>query len=235
MISRSNPAASRPASKPLRNEVAFLSMHLPLRSFISIIEQAGDPFKVYNLRMPKYFSGQGDDGYTSLLGADKVPKYDLRPETYGALDEASAALGLGRAWAQSERTNDVLIAVQRDLYRLMAEVAALPEDAEKLDRFSEERLAWLENEINTLGDQIEMPNGFVVPGDSRSGAAIDLARTIVRRAERLVARMQHEELLDNPVILPYINRVSSLCFVLALWENAQSGVDQATLAKSDNQ
>jgi cob(I)alamin adenosyltransferase len=79
-----------------------------------------------------------------------------------------------------------------------------------------------------------MPSGFVVPGDSRSGAAVDLARTTVRRAERLVARMVHEGLLDNPVILPYINRVSSLCFILALWENLQSGVESPTLAKSDD-
>ncbi len=182
--------------------------------------------------MPTYFSGQGDDGFTSLLGSGKVPKYDLRPDTYGELDEASAALGLGRAFAQSERTVEVLIAVQRDLYRIMAEVAALPEDAARLDRIGEDRLAWLEDVIITLGEQIEMPTGFVLPGDSRSGAAIDLARTVVRRAERLVARMQHEELLQNPVILPYVNRVSSLCFVLALWENKQSGVDRPTLAKS---
>lgn len=182
--------------------------------------------------MSNYFSGQGDDGYTSLLGSGKVAKYDLRPDTYGALDEASAALGLARASAQSERTVEVLIAVQRDLYRIMAEVAALPEDAARLERFSGDRLAWLEELINTLGDQIEMPKGFIVPGDTRSSAAIDLARTVVRRAERLVARMQHEGLLENPVILAYINRVSSLCFVLTLWENKHAGVDRPTLAKS---
>lgn len=188
-------------------------------------------FNGYNLRMPKYYSGQGDDGYTSLLGADKVPKYDLRPDTYGALDEASAALGLSRAFAQSPRTNEVIVAAQRDLYRIMAEVAALPEDAEKLTRFSEERLKWIESEIDLIGAQIEMPGGFVIPGDSRSGAAMDLARTVVRRAERLVARMVHEGALKNAFILPYVNRLSSLCFVLALWENGQSGVEKPTLAK----
>lgn len=191
-------------------------------------------FKGYNLRMPKYYSGQGDDGFTSLLGADKVPKYDLRPDTYGALDEASAALGLSRAFAQSARTNEIIITVQRDLYRIMAEVAALPEDAEKLNRLSEERLKWIENEIDMIGAQIEMPEGFVIPGDSRSGAAIDLARTVVRRAERLVARMVHEDYLHNAFILPYVNRLSSLCFVLALWENEQSGVDRPTMAKVED-
>lgn len=183
--------------------------------------------------MPKYYSGQGDDGYTSLLGSGKVPKYDLRPETYGVLDEASAALGLGRASAQSQKTNEVLIAVQRDLYRIMAEVAALPEDAARLDRFSAERLEWMEAEIAAFGDQIEMPGGFVIPGDSPGGATIDLARTVVRRAERLVARMLHQDLLQNPVILAYINRLSSLCFILALWENEHADVDRPTLAKSD--
>ncbi|MGD8864614.1 MAG: cob(I)yrinic acid a,c-diamide adenosyltransferase [Anaerolineales bacterium] len=184
--------------------------------------------------MPTYYSGQGDDGYTSLLGSGKVPKYDLRPDTYGALDEASAALGLSRSFAQSQITVELIVTVQRDLYRIMAEVAALPEDAARLERFGKERLEWIEGEIQVIGDQIEMPSGFVVPGDSRSGAAVDLARTTVRRAERLVARMVHEGLLDNPVILPYINRVSSLCFILALWENLQSGVESPTLAKSDD-
>jgi cob(I)alamin adenosyltransferase len=188
---------------------------------------------VYNLRMSNYFSGQGDDGYTSLLGSDKVPKYDLRPETYGALDEASAALGLGRALAQSPRTVEIVTSVQRDLYRIMAEVAALPQDADKIKHFDEDRLVWIESEVNTIGDQVEMPAGFVIFGDSRSGAAIDLARTVVRRAERLVARMVHEGLIQNPIILPYINRVSSLCFILALWENKHSGVDHPTLAKVD--
>ena len=188
-------------------------------------------FNGYNLRMPKYYSGQGDDGFTSLLGADKVPKYDLRPDTYGALDEASAALGLSRAFAQSARTVELVVTVQRDLYRIMAEVAALPEDAEKLKRFSEDRLQWIESEIELIGAQIEMPGGFVIPGDSVSGAAMDLARTVVRRAERLVARMVHEDLLQNTFILPYVNRLSSFCFVLALWENQQSGVDKPTLAK----
>lgn len=198
-----------------------------------IIGQARVRIKVYNLRMSNYFSGQGDDGYTSLLGPDKVPKYDLRPETYGAIDEASAALGLGRALAQSQRTVEIVISVQRDLYRIMAEVAALPQDADKIKPFGEDRLLWIESEINTIGDQVEMPAGFVISGDSRSGAAIDLARTVVRRAERLVARMAHEGIIQNPIILPYINRVSSLCFILALWENKHSGVDHPTLAKVD--
>lgn len=184
--------------------------------------------------MPKYYTGRGDDGYTSLLGQQKVPKHDIRPETYGVLDEASSAFGLSRAFAKSPKTVEVIISVQRDLYLIMAEIAADPEYAEKLERLGQDRLEWIEGQINLIGDQIEMPAGFVLPGDSRSGAAIDLARTIIRRAERLVARMVHEGLLENAFILPYVNRVSSLCFILALWENKQSGVESATLAKSDS-
>lgn len=183
--------------------------------------------------MPTYYSGHGDDGYTNLLGKKKVPKYDIRPDTYGVLDEASSALGLGRAFAVSQKTIEVIISVQRDLYHIMAEVAAEPENAEKLKRLEGDRLEWIEEQIEIFGDQIELPAGFVVPGDSRSGAMIDKARTVIRRAERLVARIVHEGLLENPIILPYVNRVSSLCFVLALWENKQSGVESATLAKSD--
>ena len=184
--------------------------------------------------MPRYYSGRGDDGHTSLLGKQKVPKYDIRPDTYGVLDEASSAFGLSRAFAKSTKTIEIIISVQRDLYLIMAEIAADPEHAEKLERLGQDRLEWIEGQITLIGDQIEMPAGFVVPGDSRSGAAIDMARTIVRRAERSIARMVHEGLLGNAVILPYVNRVSSLCFILALWENKQSGVESATLAKRDS-
>lgn len=183
--------------------------------------------------MSNYYSGEGDDGYTRLLGSSEVPKYDLRPQAYGALDEASAALGLARSLAQSKKTKEVIVEVQRDLYRMMAEIAALPEDAKRLEPFREDRLRWLETEVDEFGDQLEMPAGFILPGDSQSGAALDLARTIVRRAERLVARLMHEGKLTNNVILSYTNRLSSLCFVLALREYKKSGVEHPTPARKD--
>ena len=184
--------------------------------------------------MPTYFSRSGDNGYTGLLGDERVPKYDLRPTAYGTLDEASAALGLARALVNSETTTGLLKEVQRHLYQIMAEVAAVPEEAHHFRSVDADQVAWLETQIESVGAQVEMPVDFILPGDSVSGAALDLARTIVRRGERLIAQLHHEGDLENTQILPYLNRLSSLCFVLALSENDQAGIDSPSLAKKSD-
>jgi cob(I)alamin adenosyltransferase len=181
--------------------------------------------------MPTYFTRNGDDGFTGLLGDERVPKYHLRPTTYGTLDEASAALGLARAHTESEDTSELILEVQRDLYKIMAEIAAVPEQSARFRSIDADRISWLEVQIETLGEQVEMPQGFVLPGDSKSGGALDLARTIVRRGERLIAQLDHEDELENPHLLPYLNRLSSLCFILALRENAQVGNTSPSMAK----
>ena len=181
--------------------------------------------------MSKYYTGRGDDGTTSLLGDARVPKFDRRPETYGAIDEASAAFGLARSLAMDQVSARTAAQVQRDLYHLMSEVAATPENAERFRAVDSERVEWLEERIEYFGERVALPNEFVISGDTRSGAAFDVARTVVRRAERRVAELLHDGELTNDALLAYLNRLSSLCFVLSLWENLQGGVDQPTLAK----
>src|SRR6478672_10881172 len=125
--------------------------------------------------------GTGDEGYTDLLGPERVAKYDLRPETYGTIDEASSALGLARALSTQERVREVLLHVQHDLYLLMAEVATPVAQLEKLPyRISMEQADWLDETITELEGKIELPRQFVMPGASSGSAAIDLGRTIVR-------------------------------------------------------
>ena len=182
--------------------------------------------------MPDYYSGEGDDGSTGLLGSERVPKYHLRPTAFGRVDEASAALGLSRATALSGETKSVVREVQKDLYAIMVELAAVPEQEEKFQRLEASRLAWLEGQLESFGDRVNMPKDFILPGDSLPAAALDLARTVVRRAERQVVRLDHVSKLSNPTILPYLNRLSSLCFVLSLWENETAGVEKPTIAKS---
>lgn len=181
--------------------------------------------------MSRRFSGEGDDGYTGLLGGSRVPKHHLRPETYGILDEVSAALGMARAFCQSETAKQVLRLAQRDLYHIMAEVAAEPSDQEAFQLLGSERLDWLEERIRLHGEAVQIPKDFVLGGDSRAGACLDLARTIVRRAERAMSRLLHEGGLKRPHLLAYVNRLSSLCFVLALHENQLAGIERPTLAK----
>ena len=169
--------------------------------------------------------GTGDDGYTDLLGPGRVPKYDLRPETYGTLDEASSALGLARALSSQERVCHILREVQHDLYLLMAEVAAPAEQLEKLPyRIKSEQADWLDKTIGELEGLVEMPKKFVLPGASQASAAIDLGRTIVRRAERHAVRLVHEGQMPPGNVLRYLNRLSSLLFVLARYEEHASGV-----------
>ncbi|MBN1148111.1 MAG: cob(I)yrinic acid a,c-diamide adenosyltransferase [Anaerolineales bacterium] len=181
--------------------------------------------------MTRFYTRTGDDGYTGLLGDERVPKYHPVPEALGALDEATAALGVARAACQVERSAELLLAVQRDLYHLMAEVAATPPNAARFRVIDAERLAWLEQQTDELSAQVKLPNQFIVPGDSPAGAALALARTVVRRAERRVAQLVHEGSVENPDLLRYLNRLSSLCFVLELRENQSWSKAGPTLVK----
>ncbi len=171
-----------------------------------------------------YFTRKGDDGTTGWLGSGRISKHDARIEALGALDESSAALGLARAAARDPRSAPITLEAQRDLYRLMAEIAAPPENAGGF-RFDSARVAWLEQQIETLGRSLSMPGEFIVPGDSPAGAAFSLARTVVRRAERRIVELADKKQVRNPAIQEYLNRLSSLLFVLELVENHAAGKD----------
>ncbi len=181
----------------------------------------------------KYYTRTGDDGYTGLLGAERVPKYAPRPEAFGTIDELSSALGLARATVQADRSREILLEVQRQLYHIMAELATTSETAEQFRRASADDVEHIERLTDALGAEIELPKAFIVPGDTVAGAALDLARTIARRAERVIAQMLHKEEFNNFEVLRYLNRLSSLLFVLARHEDRAAGVTQTTLAKDD--
>jgi len=181
--------------------------------------------------MVDFFTRNGDDGYTGILGDERVPKYHPRTEAVGAIDEATAALGLARALSSTSSVRVILETVQRDLYHLMAEVAATPENAAKFRTIDEQRVNWLEEQISLLENQVDLPREFILPGDTVSGGAIDLGRTIVRRAERRVAFLLHQKEIENPALLQYLNRLSSLCFILELFENQLKGNHSTSLAK----
>jgi cob(I)alamin adenosyltransferase len=182
--------------------------------------------------MTRFYTKTGDDGYTSLLGKGRVSKYSPRIETVGVIDEANAAIALARTLSLSSQTTFILLDVQKDLYYLMSEVAATPENVSHFRKITPERVKWIEDQIDDISSRVKIPGEFIIPGDSKAGAAMDLARTIVRRAERHVAHLQHLKKLENPELLHYMNRLSSLCFVLELFENQVAGSDHATLAKA---
>ena len=173
--------------------------------------------------MSPFYTRTGDAGNTGLLGEGRVPKFDLRIETLGAVDEATAALGLARATSKAVQTAPLLLEAQRDLYKLMAEVGATPENALKFRSIDEKRVAWLEEQTDMLEQQVGVPSEFILPGENPASAALAVARTVVRRAERRVVELHQSGGLENLQLLAYLNRLSSLCFVLELLENRQAG------------
>lgn len=181
--------------------------------------------------MPKLYTRTGDDGFAGRLGEGRLPKNDPLFEAIGAVDEATAALGLARASSNGLRTKPLLLDTQKDLYYLMAELSATKENAERFRKIDNARVLWLEEQVDHLQAQINLPNEFIVPGDSIAGAHMAVARTLVRRAERQVAGLYNSGVIENVELLRYLNRLSSLCFILELLENEISGKSQPTLAK----
>lgn len=172
--------------------------------------------------MVRFYTGRGDDGTTDLLG-ERVSKDDARIEVLGALDEATSAIGLARALATTARLNDDLITVQRDLYAMMTELAFVDELRPDRFRFDRERVRWLEETSDALSALVNLAPEFVLPGGSVAGAALDVARTSVRAAERRAVALKRVEKGLNDAILAYLNRLSSLLFVAARLEDDAGG------------
>jgi len=176
-------------------------------------------------------TGRGDDGTTGLLfGGDRIPKDDLRTEAYGTLDEAGAALGLARAELELKRQLDVLppaldeiatliLRIQRELFVAGAELAANPAAWDRLrdgaTRVSAAMVAGIDAVLADFEARIAFPTEFVVPGETRTSAALELARTVLRRAERRAVTLQRSDLVPGAHLLPYLNRLADLLWVLA--------------------
>ena len=174
----------------------------------------------------RIYTKKGDDGTTGLLfGGDRVSKADPRTEAYGTVDEAVSALGLARAAIGSitdrteRRLAELSLRLQRELFVVGAELATHVEHRDRLtdavSRVTDEMVAALEQEIDDLEAIVEQPKEFVVPGESMTGAALDLARTTVRRAERRAVALAAEGGLPDSLVLPYLNRLADLLFVMA--------------------
>ncbi|MBN1373704.1 MAG: cob(I)yrinic acid a,c-diamide adenosyltransferase [Anaerolineaceae bacterium] len=179
----------------------------------------------------KFYTRKGDDGSTGLLGEGRVAKSDLRMEALGSLDETTAALGVARSLCQSAGASETLVQIQRHLYGIMGEAAATDENAATFRTVGRQQVEWLEQQTDALTELVEVPREFIVPGDSPAGAAVDLARTICRRAERRMVELAERGDVHNPALLHYLNRLSSYCFVLELLENKIAGSGQPTLAR----
>lgn len=166
--------------------------------------------------MAKVTTKTGDGGYTGLLGPQRVAKYDPRIEALGLVDEATSALGLARASTPDPRVAALIIEQQRRLYVLMAEIATPSGRTAPVGQaITAADVARLEEVTDELKREVTIGNQFIIPGNSVVGAALDLARTVVRRAERFVVQMRHRGVLESDEVLRYLNRLSDMLFVLA--------------------
>jgi cob(I)alamin adenosyltransferase len=168
---------------------------------------------------PKIYTKTGDEGTTGLLYGGRERKDSWRIELNGAVDEAQAAIGLARAEAEpGSELDERLTALARDLYVLMAEVATAPENRHKLTAGSTlvtpDMIGALETGIDDLLERFDMPSDFTVPGENRAAAALDFARTVVRRAERIAV----SEPQDGSMVIVYLNRLSDLLWAMARWQ-----------------
>jgi cob(I)alamin adenosyltransferase len=172
--------------------------------------------------MPRIYTKTGDDGTTGLLYGGRVPKDDPRTQAYGASDEAVAALGIARADVAEASLADLLLRLQRELFVLGAELATGKEAWAKLlpgeTSVTDEMVGALEELIDFYTERTTMPREFVIPGETRASAAIDLARAIVRRCERHVVGLTREGSLPDGAPLRYLNRLADLLFVVARYE-----------------
>jgi cob(I)alamin adenosyltransferase len=174
----------------------------------------------------RIYTRKGDDGTTSLLYGGRVTKASPRIELNGAVDEAQAALGSARAESEpGSELDELLVVLERELYVLMAEVATAPENRGKLvageSLVTEPMVLRLEEWIDRLSERFPMPAEFVVPGANRAAAALDVARTVVRRAERVLASMpplSAPEGGEPSHVGPYLNRLSDLLWTMARWQ-----------------
>lgn len=172
----------------------------------------------------KVYTRTGDDGTTALLYGGRVPKDAPGPGAYGVTDEAVAALGVARAeTAEGDELFDLLVRLQRELFVVGAELATAPENRHKLTdgktRVTAEMVAALEPLIDAATERFDPPTEFVLPGENRVAAALDVARTVVRRAEReCVTATSDGWLGPESRVVAYLNRLADLCWTLARWQ-----------------
>jgi cob(I)alamin adenosyltransferase len=179
-----------------------------------------DPIKVY--------TRTGDDGTTGLFYGGRVAKDGAGPSAYGTTDEAVSALGLARAEiAADSELGTLLIRLQRELFVVGAELATAPDNRRKLTdgttRVTASMVGALEQDIDAVSTRFDPPQEFVLPGENRIAAALDVARTTVRRAERECVTATREGWLEaESQVVPYLNRLADLCWTLGRWQEGHA-------------
>ena len=173
--------------------------------------------------MGSFYTRKGDAGNTGFLGEGRISKNSLRIEALGSVDEANASLGYARSIAIGKKTKEMLLEIQKQLYFLMSEISASPEVSDRFDKIGDDDIFWLEERIQEIESLVDLKREFIIPGENPSSGALSLARAIVRRAERRTIALYEAEEIKKSVLISYLNRLSSLIFVLEVYEAGLSG------------
>ncbi len=170
----------------------------------------------------KTFNKRGDEGETSLLFGHRDPKSSLRHEASGTLDEAVSCLGVARNVVTKDKTKEIILKIQNELFTVNAELVTKPEDYERFASsftpVTDEMTNQLEGIIEELEPEIKLPKAFIIPGSNLASGWLDLSRAIVRRAERNTVALRESNEITNNAILHYLNRLADLLFILARYE-----------------
>lgn len=177
------------------------------------------------MRLSRIYTKTGDEGKTALLDGTRVYKSDIRIQAYGTVDELVAAIALARSFNKKEDVADILKKVEGELFSVASELAAPKPDVLR-NKITRKHIDWLEKKIDQIMEKTSMKNGFIVPGPYKSSASIHLARTIARRAERQVVKLDLEKSVRREIMM-YLNRLSDLLFALAKYQEEEETVKQA--------
>ncbi|MEA2435286.1 MAG: cob(I)alamin adenosyltransferase [Actinomycetota bacterium] len=176
----------------------------------------------------KIYTKKGDDGTTGLLYGGRVRKDDSRTDVYGTLDETVSALGIARAGGLTAKVEEIVVRVQREMFVVGAQLATSADNQSKLEegvsKLAPGMTEQAEADIDRLLEEHPLRPEFVLPGSTMGSAGLDLARSTIRRAERLAVSMAAEGLVPDEEVLRYLNRVSDLLFALARFEEAERGM-----------
>lgn len=164
----------------------------------------------------------GDDGKTSFIGQGRLWKDDARIQALGSLDEARSALGIVRAFAKTSYLQQLCLKLQSALGLILAEIATDKPEINEITRISACDLQWIEEKILEIDSDVKQDSGFLIPGSSRIESLLDFARVSIRKAERDCIKLIRLSVIDNPILLAWINRASSLIFVLEKREAQKS-------------
>lgn len=168
---------------------------------------------------------KGDKEFTGLLDGKRVPKYHLRPETYGTLDELNSFLGLARAVSRDRGVKKVLLTIQNHLFTIGAELALSGRNRNFLKgEITQKEVDWLNHLSRDLEASLKPDPRFIIYGELQVSSILDVARAISRKVERLATKMKSKRMLRNSKILEYLNRLSDVLYLLARQEEKRAGV-----------